>query len=77
MEISEETRRQQRASAEEMQVYKELIHEYIHCYRFFSYMVYRRTCGMFNSSIRRISYADCFSPLYHACFWDFTCHNPQ
>ena len=30
MEISEETRRQQRASAEEMQVYKELIHEYIH-----------------------------------------------
>nr|DAT67726.1 MAG TPA: dissimilatory sulfite reductase D [Caudoviricetes sp.] len=30
MEISEETRRQQRASAEEVQVYKELIHEYIH-----------------------------------------------
>ena len=30
MELSEETRRQQRASAEEMQMYKELIHEYIH-----------------------------------------------
>ena len=30
MEISEETRRQQRASAEEVQVYKELIHEHIH-----------------------------------------------
>ena len=30
MEISEETRRQQRASVEEIQLYKELIHEYIH-----------------------------------------------
>ena len=44
---------------------------------FFSYMVYRRTCRMFNSSIHRISYAGCFSPLYHACFWDFACHNPK
>lgn len=30
MEISEETKRQQRASVEEIEVYKELIHDYIH-----------------------------------------------